>query len=37
MSKQQRPDLSNSVIFHGVTYLGSASVNAPRSEEELNR
>ncbi|UJR10785.1 hypothetical protein I4U23_014972 [Adineta vaga] len=35
--KQQRPDLTNSVLFHGVTYLGSASINAPRSEEELNR
>ncbi|CAF1574149.1 unnamed protein product, partial [Adineta ricciae] len=35
--KQQRPDLTNSILFHGVTYLGSASINAPRSEEELNR
>ncbi|CAF0875213.1 unnamed protein product [Didymodactylos carnosus] len=32
-----RPYLGNSVLFHGVTYLGSASINAPRSEEELNR
>ena len=24
-------------IFHGVTYLGSATVNAPRSEVEINR
>ena len=23
--------------FHGVTYLGSASVNAPRSETEITR
>ncbi|CAF4268820.1 unnamed protein product, partial [Rotaria sp. Silwood2] len=37
ITKQQRPDLTNSVLFHGVTYLGSASINAPRSEEELNR
>jgi hypothetical protein len=37
LTKQQRPDLKNSIIFHGVTYLGSASINAPRSEEELNR
>ncbi|CAF1287473.1 unnamed protein product [Adineta steineri] len=35
--QQQRPDLTNNVLFHGVTYLGSASINAPRSEEELNR
>ena len=25
------------VVFSGVTYLGSASVNAPRSETEINR
>lgn len=25
------------IIFNGVTYLGSASVNAPRSEVEINR
>ncbi|CAF1416598.1 unnamed protein product [Rotaria sp. Silwood1] len=37
LTRQQRPDLTNSVLFHDVTYLGSASVNAPRSEEELNR
>ncbi|CAF1048306.1 unnamed protein product [Rotaria sordida] len=37
LTKQERPDLTNSVLFHGVTYLGSAAVNAPRSEEELNR
>ena len=37
LTKQQRPDLKNSVLFHGVTYLGSASINVPRSEEELNR
>ena len=24
-------------VFNGVTYLGSASVNAPRSEVEINR
>ncbi|CAF3839038.1 unnamed protein product [Rotaria magnacalcarata] len=34
---ESRPDLTSSVLFHGVTYLGSASVNAPRSEEELQR
>jgi len=34
---EKRPDLTNCVLFHGVTYLGSASINAPRSEEELNR
>ena len=37
LSEQKRPDLTNYVLFHGVTYLGSASINAPRSEEELNR
>ena len=25
------------IVFTGVTYLGSASVNAPRSEVEINR
>ena len=25
------------VVFHGVTYLGCASVNAPRSEVEIYR
>ncbi|CAF0767342.1 unnamed protein product [Rotaria sp. Silwood1] len=35
--KESRPDLTSSVLFHGVTYLGSASVNAPRSEDELHR
>lgn len=24
-------------VFTGVTYLGSAAVNAPRSETEINR
>ncbi|CAF1247309.1 unnamed protein product, partial [Rotaria sordida] len=35
--KESRPDLTSSVLFHGVTYLGSATVNAPRSKEELHR
>ena len=35
--EESQPDLTKSVLFHGVTYLGSASVNAPRSEEELQR
>lgn len=35
--KESRPDLTNSVLFHGVTYLGSASITAPRSEEELQK
>ena len=33
----ERPDLTSSVLFHGVTYLGSASLNAPRSEEEIQK
>ncbi|CAF3840973.1 unnamed protein product, partial [Rotaria magnacalcarata] len=37
LTKMHRPDLTNSILFHRVTYLGSASVNAPRSEDELNR
>ncbi|CAF0906762.1 unnamed protein product [Rotaria sordida] len=35
--EESRPDLTTSVLFHGVTYLGSSSVNAPRSEDELHR
>lgn len=27
----------NSVLFYGITYLGCASVNAPKSEIEINR
>ena len=27
----------HSIVFTGVTYLGSATVNAPRSELEINR
>ncbi|CAF1576783.1 unnamed protein product [Adineta ricciae] len=34
---KSRPDLTKSVLFHGVTYLGSTSVATPRSEEELNK
>ena len=28
---------ADATFFTGVTYLGSASVNAPRSEGEINR
>jgi len=35
--KESQPDLTKSVLFHGVTYLGSASATAPRSEEELHK
>ena len=35
--KESQPDLTKSVLFHGVTYLGSTSATAPRSEEELHR
>jgi len=28
---------SESIVFSAVTYLGSAAVNAPRSEAEINR
>jgi hypothetical protein len=28
---------SNSIFFYGVTYLGCSSVNAPKSEAEINR
>jgi len=28
---------SNSIIFYGVTYLGCATVNAPKSENEITR
>jgi len=35
--KDDQPDLTKSILFHGVTYLGSASTNAPRSEEDLHR
>ena len=33
--EEQRPDLTSSVLFHGVIYLGSTSTTSPRSEEEL--
>jgi hypothetical protein len=29
--------LSNCILFYGVTYLGCSSVNAPKSETEINR
>lgn len=29
--------LSNCILFYGVTYLGCSSVNAPKSEAEINR
>ena len=29
--------LDEVVLYNGVTYLGAASVNAPRSEVEINR
>ena len=29
--------LSNCILFYGVTYLGCSSVNAPKSEVEINR
>ncbi|CAF0843427.1 unnamed protein product [Adineta steineri] len=35
--QKARPDLTKSVLFHGVVYLGSASITAPRSEEELHK
>jgi len=35
--EEPQPDLTNCVLFHGVTYLGSASTTAPRSEEELHK
>jgi hypothetical protein len=28
---------SNSILFYGITYLGCASVNAPKDEIEINR
>lgn len=28
---------TNAIMFYGVTYLGCASVNAPKSESEINR
>ena len=28
---------TESIVFTAVTYLGSAAVNAPRSETEINR
>ena len=31
------PSLSNCILFYGVTYLGCSSVNAPKSEAEINR
>ena len=30
-------DEEGTVVFTGVTYLGSATVNAPRSETEISR
>ena len=30
-------DEEGTVLFTGVTYLGSATVNAPRSETEISR
>jgi hypothetical protein len=35
--EEQRPDLTSSVLFHGVIYLGSTSTTSPRSEEELHK
>jgi hypothetical protein len=35
--EESQPDLTKSVLFHGVTYLGSATAATPRSEEELHR
>ncbi|RNA00491.1 rab GTPase-activating 1-like isoform X1, partial [Brachionus plicatilis] len=38
-SNNQKPVSSpnNCIFFYGVTYLGCASVNAPKSENEINR
>jgi hypothetical protein len=35
--EQSRPDLTNCVLFHGVTYIGSTNIFSPRSEEEIHR
>lgn len=31
------PTHANAILFYGVTYLGCSSVNAPKSEAEINR
>jgi hypothetical protein len=31
------PQNTNCILFYGVTYLGCSSVNAPKSETEINR
>ena len=36
-SKKSPISQPNCILFYGVTYLGCASVNAPKSEAEINR
>ena len=37
MRKLAPSPTSNCILFYGVTYLGCSSVNAPKSEVEINR